>query len=102
VIALPAKAGEPVFELQPRLSKWRLAHHYFVQPLRSIIPQTGELRAETVRAALSGETSQELGQGFFAEKTRSQLNVRRPVLTCVGFTLVMLLIGGVMISRQDF
>lgn len=93
---------QPRLRLRPGLSYWRLANEYVVQPLRSVIPQTGELRSETTRAALSERTSQEMGQGVFTELTRTRLDVRRPVLTCLGFTVVMLLIGSVMISRQDY
>lgn len=95
-------AGPPELELEPRLSSWRMINEYLVQPLRYVIPQTGELRAETVRAALSGEDTQEFGQGMFAEQVRRQLNVKRPVFTCLGFTAVMLLIGGIIFTRQDY
>lgn len=102
LVVLSPDDQQPRLRLRPGLSYWRLANEYVVQPLRSVIPQTGELRSETTRAALSGGTSQELGQGVFAELTRSRLDVRRPVLTCLGFTAVMLLIGSVMITRQDY
>ncbi|QEG42656.1 ABC transporter permease [Roseimaritima ulvae] len=102
LVILSPSDQQPELRLRPGLSYWRMTNEYVVQPLRNVIPQTGELRSETTRAALSGGSSQEMGQGVFAELTRKRLDVRRPVLTCLGFTAVMLLLGSVMITRQDY
>lgn len=98
---LPPDDGA-VEDLRPNLSNWRRADRYLVQPARYLIPQTGELRAETIRAALQGDTTQTLGEGLFAEKTSQRLDVQRPVFTCLGFTALMLLIGCIKFARQDY
>ncbi len=102
VVRIPTGEDQPAAQLRPSLSTWRMVHRYVSVPLRNIIPQTGELRAETIRAALSGSTTQEFGEGFFAERTRVKLNVKRPILTCLGFTLAMLLIGCGLFTYQDY
>lgn len=85
----------------PRLSTWRRVERYVLSPLLAITPQTGELREEVVRAALIGDTTVSFGSGVLEDRSRSELNIARPVSTCLGFTAVLLVIGCVVFVRQD-
>jgi hypothetical protein len=88
--------------IKPSLQGWRLLDRYLVFPLRSLVPQTGEL-GETISALVSGENTLRLP--FTPAEEDSVIvryNIWRPVLTCGGFVVSMLILGCVYFSRSDF
>jgi hypothetical protein len=88
--------------IKPLLQGWRLLDRYLVFPLRSLVPQTGEL-GETISALVSGENTLRLP--FTPAEEDSVIvryNIWRPVLTCGGFVVSMLILGCVYFSRSDF
>ena len=97
-----APDGGVAFHFSPTLPFWRKVDRYLVDPLRLVVPQTGELRREAIAAIVAGQTTRSLGEGELADHTRQKLDVTRPLVTCGLFIAVMLAIGCVYISRQDF
>lgn len=94
--------GKSIRTIRPSLSKWRLVDRYVVNPLRMIIPQTGEL-GETVAAIVSGESTASIDQGGVGDEPQIiRYRILRPVLSCAGFIVVMLSIGCVYFSTRDF
>lgn len=99
LMAVDAVSGAVESERQPERDLWRLIDAWAITPLRSIVPQTGEL-SEAVTAIISGR--QDLAIPTGREVQREQLDAVRPLVTCGAFTVVMLLVGCLYIYRQDF
>ncbi|WP_164102691.1 ABC transporter permease [Candidatus Laterigemmans baculatus] len=97
--AIKVASGEIRSDRHPDRDLWRLIDAWGVTPLRSIVPQTGEL-SEAVTAVISGREDLEIPAG--GEVQREQLDVTRPLVTCGVFTAAMLLLGCLYIYRQDF
>lgn len=97
--AVDATSGEIQNERRPDRDVWRWIDAWAITPLRSIVPQTGEL-SEAVTAIISGRQDLEIQTG--REVQREQLDVTRPLVTCGAFTAVMLLLGCLYVYRQDF
>lgn len=89
-----------VERLSPKLAGWRLVDKYAVTPLRFVTPQTGEL-GETIASIVSGESTIQFP--FDTETIQTErYNIWRPVLTCAGFIVAMLVIGCIFFSKADF
>lgn len=86
---------------RPSVSAWRLVDRFVVTPLRTVVPQTGEL-GDTMSAIIAGTDTIELPGGRGGGESTVKLKILRPVLSCAGFTIVMLLIGCVYFARSDF
>ncbi len=84
---------------KPARDLWRNVDAWIIAPIRYIVPQTGEV-SEVVISLISGSKNLEINIGD--QTQRVQLNVVRPVATCLGFTVVMLLLGCFYVHRQDF
>ncbi|MEM9646217.1 MAG: ABC transporter permease, partial [Planctomycetota bacterium] len=87
--------------IRPSLGGWRFFDRYAMTPLRTVIPQTGELGG-TVSAIISGETSVQTNGGPGGQSDVVRYRIWRPVLGCAGFIAVVLLLGCVYFSRSDF
>lgn len=87
--------------IRPTLADWRFAEHYFITPLRALIPQTVELTG-TVGALISGKTSFAIDQEADVERDVVQREIARPVISCSVFIVVMLTISCVYFSRRDY
>lgn len=99
LIAVAPSTGEVLADRRPERDLWRSIDAWVVTPLRSIVPQTGEI-SEAMTAIITGRNDVEIEAG--AEVQRETLNVVRPLATCGAFIAVMLLLGCVYIYRQDF
>lgn len=99
LVAVDPSSGAVQEDRRPERDLWRSIDAWVVTPLRSIVPQTGEI-SETVTAAIAGRTDVEIEAG--PETQRQQLNIVRPLATCGAFIAVMLLLGCIYIYRQDF
>lgn len=94
--------NRPMRQIRPSVGGWRVVERYFVTPLRTVTPQTGEL-GDTIASIVSGEDSLQLPFASAGEPAIiERYNVWRPVLTCGGFIVFMLTIGCVYFSRTDF
>ncbi len=94
--------GTSVRSIRPTLSKWRMLDRYVMNPLRFVIPQTGEL-GETVAAIVSGETTASIDQGGASDEPQIiRYRILRPVVSCAIFITVMLTIGCVYFATRDF
>jgi hypothetical protein len=102
VVGVDWQRGRVTALYRPSLSTPRLIQRYLVEPLHTIVPQTGKLSSETVSAVVGGTTSRAMGEGQLAEATREQLEVTRPILSCTLFIVVLLSLGCLYIRRQDF
>ncbi|MEX0824685.1 MAG: ABC transporter permease [Pirellulaceae bacterium] len=102
LVASDWAAGSVEHRLDAELSTARRIQTYLVEPLHTIIPQTGKLSSETVSAIIGGSTSRSMGEGQMAEATQERLEVTRPIISCVLFIAVLLTIGCIYIRRQDF
>ncbi|QDV64900.1 ABC transporter permease [Crateriforma conspicua] len=88
--------------VRPNMSTWRLVDRYVITPLRTIIPQTGELGG-TVAAIIGGSDTAEIPGGPNRDDEQVvRYPIVRPVVSCAAFTLVMLTIGCVYFSRSDY
>jgi hypothetical protein len=85
--------------LAPARDFWRSIDALLISPLRFVLPQTGEV-SEVIVTLITGSQNLEIEMGN--ETQRVQLNVVRPLATCLGFTAVMLLLGCYYVYRQDF
>lgn len=99
LVAVDPSSGEIQADRRPERDLWRSIDAWAVTPLRSIVPQTGEI-SETMTAIIAGRKDLEIEAG--PEIRREQLNVVRPLATCGIFIAVMLLLGCLYFSRQDF
>ena len=93
--------GTIIDEISPAISGWRRVDRYVVTPLRTVVPQTGEL-GQTVTAIVSGKSSASISGGSNDGEERIRYRIARPVLSCAGFIVVMLSIGCVYFARRDF
>ena len=85
---------------RPKLDGWRMVNQYGITPLRTVIPQTGEL-GETIAAMVSGKSAIAIEDS--SEDTELvRYKIMRPVISCAAFTAAMLLIGCLYFSRRDF
>ncbi|MDA8744701.1 ABC transporter permease [Rubripirellula amarantea] len=84
----------------PSLSGWRRLDQWLITPLRTVIPQTGEL-GETVASMISGKTAVEINDGA-NENQVIRYKILRPVLSCSIFVLVMLTISCLYFTTSDF
>ena len=91
---------EPIASLRPSLAGWRRLDRWLITPLRTVIPQTGEL-GETVASMISGKTAVEIDNGS-NENQVVRYKILRPVLSCSLFVLVMLAISCLYFARSDF
>lgn len=97
---LDATSLDVVESIRPDLSRWRWVDARIVTPLRSIIPQTGEL-GETIAATVSGQSAIEVNNN--SEDTELvRYKILRPVTSCAIFIAVMLTISCVYFSTRDF
>lgn len=95
-----ATSLEIVESIRPDLSRWRWVEARIVTPLRSIIPQTGEL-GETIAATVSGQSAIEISNN--SEDTELvRYKILRPITSCAIFIAVMLTISCVYLSTRDF
>lgn len=86
--------------IRPDLSRWRWVDATIVTPLRSIIPQTGEL-GETIAATVSGQSAIEVNNN--SEDTELvRYKILRPITSCAIFIAVMLTVSCVYFSTRDF
>lgn len=99
LVAVNPSSGALQADRRPERDLWRSIDAWVVTPLRSIVPQTGEI-SETMTAIITGRKDLEIEAG--TEVQREQLNVVRPLATCGAFIAVMLLLGCLYIDRQDF
>lgn len=99
LLAVDPSSGEVRADRRPERDLWRSVDAWVITPLRSIVPQTGEI-SEAMTAIITGRKDLEFEAG--AEVQREKLNVLRPLATCGVFIAVMLLLGCVYIYRQDF
>lgn len=83
----------------PQRDLWRNIDAWVITPLRTILPQTGEV-GEAVIALVSDRRDLLIGPP--EENERQRLDVVRPLVTCGAFTLVMLFFGSLYVYRQDF
>lgn len=97
--AFDTNQQKPVQQLTPARDFWRTIDAWLISPLRFVLPQTGEV-SEVVVTLITGSKNLEIEMGN--ETQRVQLNVVRPLATCLGFTTVMLLLGCYYVYRQDF
>lgn len=101
VTRVDPEEGRVIDEISPAISGWRRVDRYVVTPLRTVVPQTGEL-GQTVTAIVSGKSSASISGGSNDGEERIRYRIARPVLSCAGFIAVMLTIGCVYFSRRDF
>lgn len=86
--------------IRPSLQRWRLIDRMVMTPLRSVIPQTGEL-GETISAMVSGKSAISIAGGS-EEDELVRYKIVRPVASCAAFIAVMLTISCVYFSTRDF
>lgn len=91
---------EVIEEIQPKLSGWRSVDYWLVTPLRTVVPQTGEL-GETIALMISGKSGFEIDSPDEDDEL-VQYKVMRPVMSCSIFILVMLSGACVYFSTRDF
>ncbi|MGB7343204.1 MAG: ABC transporter permease [Pirellulaceae bacterium] len=98
---LDSETMEVTRRIRPSLSGWRFVEKYVITPLRTLTPQTGEL-GQTVAAIVGGKSSLTIGQSGPEDGDVIRFRILRPVLSCAGFVVVMLMISCVYFSRSDF
>ncbi|QDT02834.1 ABC-2 family transporter protein [Rubripirellula lacrimiformis] len=86
--------------IRPLLSRWRWANRMVVTPLRTVIPQTGEL-GETIAAMVSGQSAISVSENSEDEEL-VRYKIARPVISCSVFIVVMLTISCYYFSTRDF
>ncbi|TWU51052.1 ABC-2 family transporter protein [Rubripirellula tenax] len=86
--------------IRPELSRWRWVDQMVITPLRTVIPQTGEL-GETIAAMVSGQSAIAINQQSEDEEL-VRYKIARPVFSCAAFIVVMLTISCVYFSTRDF
>ena len=101
VVALDPQTFEPLQRYAPKLQVWRMVERYVVAPLRFVIPQTGEL-GSVIASAISGESAAVIGDPSDSETPLARYNLARPLLSCSGFIIVMMLINVWYFRKQDF
>ena len=87
--------------IQPSLDGWRTVDKYLITPLRTLTPQTGEL-GQTVAALVGGKSSMILGQRGAEDGEVLRFKMVRPVASCAGFILFMLVCSCWYFSTRDF
>jgi hypothetical protein len=97
---LDASTLAVVESIRPELARWRWVDARIMTPLRSIIPQTGEL-GETIAATVSGQSAIQVNNNSEdAELVRYK--IIRPIASCAAFIAVMLTVSCVYFSTRDF
>lgn len=86
--------------IRPSLSRWRWVDRMIVTPLRTVIPQTGEL-GETIASMVSGQSAIAVNQQS-EEEELVRYKIARPVISCAAFIVVMLTISCFYFSTRDF
>jgi hypothetical protein len=100
VDVLDASTLKVIERIRPRLARWRWADAWIITPLRSIIPQTGEL-GETIAAMVSGQSAVEVNNNA-EDPELVRYKIVRPIASCAIFIGVMLTLSCVYFSTRDF
>ncbi|NNE01286.1 MAG: ABC transporter permease [Pirellulaceae bacterium] len=88
-------------QIRPTLEGWRFVDRYFITPLRTLTPQTGEL-GQTVSALVGGQSAIAIGQNGADDGEVLRLKMVRPILSCAGFIGFMLIVSCTYFSTRDF
>ena len=86
----------------PEPNTWRSIHDYLFRPLRTLFPRPVEF-INSVHGIVINED--ELSDPFATNNLnidRTQIDKRGPFISCTIFTCVIILVGCIYISRQDF
>ena len=92
---------EPRGRIRPSTEGWRFVNRYVVSPLRTVVPQTGEL-GETVASLISGKSAVAINRDAADGGELIRYQITRPVASCAGFIAVMLTLACVSFARRDF
>ena len=91
---------ETTSEISAKLEGWRWIDAWAIDPLRTVIPQTGAL-GETTASLISGKSAIEMMQGNDeAEVYRYQFI--KPIVSCALFILVMMTLNSIYFSTRDY
>ena len=101
VVELDPDSFEPLRRYAPSLKVWRMVERYVVAPLRFVIPQTGEL-GSVIASAISGESAAVIGDPADSETPLARYHLARPLLSCSGFIIAMMMINVWYFRKQDF
>jgi ABC-2 family transporter protein len=101
VSVLDGKSLEARMSIRPSLSSWRWLDQFVVSPLRFMVPQTGEL-GNVVASLISGKSAVLVGDPSSETTPIYRYEFLRPLLSCGGFIVVMMLINLVYFRTRDF
>lgn len=98
---LDATTLQPLETIHPSLPLWRWIDRYVVGSLRMIIPQTGEL-GNVIASMISGKSSVMVGDPSSDTTPVHRYHLARPLLSCGGFIVVMMLFNLYYFRTRDF
>ena len=96
----PATSGVAE-RLRPNVSVWRRVQRWIVDPLRFVIPQTGEL-GDVIASAISGQREVAMGDPSDDQTQVARYEWFRPLVSCGSFLSVVMLVNLWLFRRTDY
>ena len=101
LVRIDPATADRVDAVRPSLSTWRKIDRYLMSPLRFVVPQTGEF-GNVIASAISGEDAVVIEDASGDGPAVSRYDFVRPIVSCGGFILVMMLFNTVYFATRDF